>query len=90
MGPDASFTMQGSILLVGNRHGSGRDGSVDVDLAGARMGNPVDDTRSRRRGIIYAAAGAALFGTVFAAVYHAEVVAHRVGEPFGTLVLALP
>jgi Ca2+:H+ antiporter len=26
---------------------------------------------------------------VFAAVYHAEVVAHRVGEPFGTLVLAL-
>jgi Ca2+:H+ antiporter len=34
-------------------------------------------------------AGATLFGTVFAAVYHAEVVAHRVGEPFGTLVLAL-
>ena len=30
-----------------------------------------------------------LLGTVFAAVYHAEVVAHRVGEPFGTLVLAL-
>jgi Ca2+:H+ antiporter len=26
---------------------------------------------------------------VFAAVYHAEVVAHRVGEPYGTLVLAL-
>jgi Ca2+:H+ antiporter len=40
-------------------------------------------------GIIYAAAGAALFGTVFAAVYHAEMVAHRVGEPFGTLILAL-
>ena len=31
----------------------------------------------------------ALIGTVFAAVHHAEVVAHRVGEPFGTLVLAL-
>ena len=31
----------------------------------------------------------ALITTVFAAVYHAEVVAHRVGEPFGTLVLAL-
>lgn len=29
-----------------------------------------------------------LGGTVFAAVYHAEVVAHRIGEPFGTLVLA--
>jgi Ca2+:H+ antiporter len=30
-----------------------------------------------------------LIGTVFAAVYHAEVVAHRTGEPFGTLVLAM-
>jgi Ca2+:H+ antiporter len=30
----------------------------------------------------------ALVGAVFAAVYHAEVIAHRVGEPFGTLVLA--
>jgi len=30
-----------------------------------------------------------LVATVFAAVWHAEVVAHRVGEPFGTLVLAL-
>ncbi len=33
--------------------------------------------------------GIALMGTVFAAVHHAEVVAHRVGEPFGTLVLAV-
>ncbi len=31
----------------------------------------------------------AIVGSVFAAVHHAEVVAHRVGEPFGTLVLAL-
>jgi Ca2+:H+ antiporter len=31
---------------------------------------------------------AGLVGAVFAAVYHAEVIAHRVGEPFGTLVLA--
>lgn len=31
----------------------------------------------------------ALFVAVFAAVHHAEVVAHRVGEPYGTLVLAL-
>jgi Ca2+:H+ antiporter len=30
-----------------------------------------------------------LAGSVFAAVHHAEVIAHRVGEPFGTLVLAL-
>jgi Ca2+:H+ antiporter len=33
--------------------------------------------------------GVALMGTVIAAVHHAEVIAHRVGEPFGTLVLAL-
>lgn len=31
---------------------------------------------------------AGLFAAVLAAVHHAEVVAHRVGEPFGTLVLA--
>jgi Ca2+:H+ antiporter len=31
----------------------------------------------------------ALVGAVLVAVHHAEVVAHRVGEPFGTLVLAL-
>lgn len=39
----------------------------------------------------YVAAGAAvvLMATVFAAVHHAEVVAHRIGEPFGTLVLAV-
>jgi len=30
-----------------------------------------------------------LFGTVFAAVHHAEVIAHRIGEPFGTLLLTL-
>ncbi|MBV8592565.1 MAG: hypothetical protein JO212_21315, partial [Acetobacteraceae bacterium] len=40
-------------------------------------------------GVIAVAAGAILILTVFAAVYHAEVVAHRVGEPFGTLVLAI-
>jgi Ca2+:H+ antiporter len=39
--------------------------------------------------VIAALAGAVLIGAVFAAVYHAEVVAHRVGEPFGTLILAL-
>ena len=30
-----------------------------------------------------------LLGSVIAAVHHAEVVAHRVGEPYGTLVLAI-
>ena len=31
----------------------------------------------------------ALMGAVIAGVHHAEVVAHKVGEPFGTLVLAI-
>ncbi|WP_246167091.1 calcium:proton antiporter [Sphingomonas piscis] len=33
--------------------------------------------------------GAALIGTVLSAVHHAELVAHRVGEPFGTFLLAI-
>ena len=32
---------------------------------------------------------AGLIGTVLAAVHHAELVAHRVGEPFGTFLLAI-
>ncbi|HEY6925553.1 MAG TPA: hypothetical protein VI653_18890, partial [Steroidobacteraceae bacterium] len=32
---------------------------------------------------------AALMGAVISAVHHAEVVAHKVGEPFGTLVLTV-
>ena len=32
---------------------------------------------------------ASLIAAVIAAVHHAEVVAHRVGEPYGTLVLAI-
>ncbi|MFE0462768.1 calcium:proton antiporter [Kitasatospora sp. NPDC058965] len=34
-------------------------------------------------------AGLALIGAVLAAVHHAEVVAHRVGEPLGSLLLAV-
>jgi len=33
--------------------------------------------------------GIVLIGVVIAAVHHAETVAHRVGEPFGTLILAV-
>src|SRR5713101_3061059 len=40
-------------------------------------------------GIIVAFISVGLAGSVFAAVHHAEVIAHRVGEPYGTLVLAL-
>src|SRR5262252_7320188 len=39
--------------------------------------------------VLHTVEGLALIATVFASVYHAEVVALRVGEPFGTLVLAL-
>jgi Ca2+:H+ antiporter len=38
---------------------------------------------------ILAVVGAILAGAVLAAVHHAEVIAHRVGEPFGALILAL-
>jgi Ca2+:H+ antiporter len=40
-------------------------------------------------GIIIAFISLGLAGSVFAAVHHAEAIAHRVGEPYGTLVLAL-
>src|SRR5580693_500332 len=41
-------------------------------------------------GLLFAAALLAiLFGTVFAAVHHAEVIAERIGEPYGTLLLTL-
>src|SRR5471030_2790392 len=40
-------------------------------------------------GFLLVLAAIALAAAVFAAVHHAEVVAHRVGEPFGTLVLAI-
>jgi Ca2+:H+ antiporter len=39
--------------------------------------------------VIAVLAGALLVGSVLAAVHHAEVVAHRVGEPLGSLVLAV-
>jgi Ca2+:H+ antiporter len=40
-------------------------------------------------GALAAVCGLGLVGAVLASVHHAEVVAHRVGEPFGTLVLAV-
>ena len=39
--------------------------------------------------LVLVVVGAFLAGSVLAAVHHAEVVAHRVGEPFGSLVLAV-
>lgn len=40
-------------------------------------------------GIVGVLVSAALVGAVLSAVHHAEVVAHRVGEPFGSLILAV-
>ncbi len=40
-------------------------------------------------GGVQAVAAVLLAGAVLAAVHHAEVVAHRVGEPFGSLILAV-
>jgi Ca2+:H+ antiporter len=40
-------------------------------------------------GIVVTLATVILAGAVLVAVHHAEVVAHRVGEPFGSLVLAI-
>ncbi|MFI9546529.1 calcium:proton antiporter [Streptomyces sp. NPDC052016] len=40
-------------------------------------------------GVVVALVTMVLAGAVLAAVHHAEVVAHRVGEPFGSLVLAV-
>lgn len=39
--------------------------------------------------VVLAALGVVLAAAVIAAVQHAEVVAHRVGEPFGSLILAV-
>ncbi|MEO6512543.1 MAG: ionic transporter y4hA, partial [Nocardioides sp.] len=40
-------------------------------------------------GIVLGALALLLVAAVLAAVHHAEVVAHRVGEPYGSLVLAV-
>lgn len=54
-------------------------------LAGAKLGGLVPADAP----LVLALSGLLLMAAVFAAVHHAEIVALRVGEPFGTLVLAL-
>ena len=44
---------------------------------------------SKPPGVVLALVGVVLAGAVLAAVHHAEVVAHRVGEPYGSIVLAV-
>jgi Ca2+:H+ antiporter len=55
---------------------------VSIAIVGAALVLPVGT-------LLIAVAVPALCGSVLASVHHAEVVAHRVGEPFGTLILAL-
>jgi Ca2+:H+ antiporter len=56
--------------------------AVSVALLGAGLAFGVGPVLTTLCGVVLVAA-------VAAAVHHAEVVAHRVGEPFGTLVLAV-
>ncbi|MGW2490667.1 calcium:proton antiporter [Streptomyces sp. NPDC001606] len=53
-----------------------------VVLLAFTWGRPLPDA-------VVALVSVVLAGSVLAAVHHAEVVAHRVGEPFGSLVLAI-
>ena len=47
-------------------------------------------TRFMGNGVVYdVIAGILLIGSVLSAVHHAEVIAHKVGEPYGTIILAL-
>lgn len=62
---------------------------VDLGVAAAGMAGDRPAAGSARQYRGHGVEAFALIATVFAAVYHAEVVAHRVGEPFGSLVLAL-
>lgn len=43
----------------------------------------------RMPGLLILPAAALLFATVFAAVHHAETVAHRLGDPYGAILLAV-
>jgi Ca2+:H+ antiporter len=40
-------------------------------------------------GIYNISLGVGLFAGVLTAVFHAEIIAHRIGEPYGTLLLAV-
>ena len=55
---------------------------ASLGLAGAALAWPPD-------ALLATLCAAALIASVLASVHHAEVVAHRVGEPFGTLILAV-
>ena len=43
----------------------------------------------KQQPLFFAIEALVLLGAVFAAVHHAEVVGNRVGEPFGSIILAI-
>ena len=64
-------------------------GSWDLVVPGLAIVALAVTWESKPPPLILAAIGLLLAGSVLAAVHHAETVARRVGEPFGTLILAL-
>ena len=64
---------------------------VCLVLAGAVHvgGFPLQEMRLVSRVTVSLLATALVFATVFVVLHHAEKIAHRVGEPYGTLVLTL-
>ena len=54
-------------------------------LVGLKLAHLVDEETAP----VALVAAVLLVGSVFAAVHHAEVVAHKIGEPYGSIVLAL-
>ena len=63
--------------------------ALAVTLFAAATGLGVSFTPSAAGLALAAVLLVILFGTVFAAVHHAEVIAHKIGEPYGTLLLTL-
>ena len=63
--------------------------ALDDVRAGRGPGGAGRDVHHEAAGRGGALVAVVLVGAVLAAVHHAEVVAHRVGEPFGSLILAV-
>jgi Ca2+:H+ antiporter len=63
--------------------------ALGVLLFGLATGLGLDFAPSASGALFAVVLLAILFGTVFAAVHHAEVIAGRIGEPYGTLLLTL-
>ncbi len=63
--------------------------SLALGAAAHLGGFPIDGIKLATRVVLSLLATAVMFATVFVVLHHAERIAHRVGEPYGTLVLTL-